>query len=109
MENIDINDAHNLILVSEYVNDIYAYMNYLEEKFPIHENYLADQKDVTPKMRAVLIDWLNEVHMQFSMMPETFFMCVSIVDRYLQVSTMLFCPSNVLCPPYWLSKLCCGG
>lgn len=35
-------------------------------------------------MRGVLMDWLNEVHMQFSMVQETFFMTVGIVDRYLQ-------------------------
>lgn len=86
MDNIDINDAQNLILVSEYVNDIYLYMNHLEEKFPIRENYLSNQKEVTSKMRGVLMDWLNEVHMQFSMVQETFFMTVAIVDRYLQVN-----------------------
>lgn len=85
IENIDGNDDDNLILCSEYVNDIYNYLNQLERATPIRENYLHDQKEVTHKMRGVLVDWLNEVHMQFTLVQETFFMAVAIIDRYLQV------------------------
>lgn len=85
VDDIDGNDAQNLILVSEYVNDIYKYLNQLEDQFPIRENYMANQKEVTPKMRGVLMDWLNEVHLQFTMLQETFFMTVGIIDRYMQV------------------------
>lgn len=34
-------------------------------------------------MRSVLMDWLHEVHVQFRLLSETFYMAVSIVDRYL--------------------------
>lgn len=85
IENIDANDDGTLILVSEYVNDIYQYMYALERAHPIRDNYLHDQREVTHKMRSVLIDWLNEVHMQFTLVQETFFMAVAIIDRYLQV------------------------
>lgn len=81
-----------MALVSEYVNDIYAYMYQLEEEFPIRQEYLKSQAEVTPRMRTVLIDWINEVHLQFSLVPETFFMAVGIIDRYLQVSRIhYFC------------------
>lgn len=85
VENIDINDKKSPILVAEYVNDIYSYLHGLEVIFPIKEDFLEGQKNVTQKMRAVLIDWINEVHMQFHLIPETFQMTVSIIDRYLQV------------------------
>lgn len=74
-----------MALVSEYVNDIYAYMYQLEEQYIIHDDYLKSQTEVTPKMRSVLIDWINEVHLQFSLVPETFYMAAGIIDRYLQV------------------------
>jgi G2/mitotic-specific cyclin-B2 len=38
-------------------------------------------------MRAVLVDWINEVHYQFRLEIETYHMTISIIDRYLQVST----------------------
>lgn len=87
VEDIDQNDAENPQLLAEYVNDIYSYLFKLERKFTIRENFLQTQMDVTPKMRSVLLDWLNEVHNQFSLEPETFHMAVSMIDRYLQANT----------------------
>ncbi|KAH8306000.1 hypothetical protein KR018_009806, partial [Drosophila ironensis] len=85
IEDIDENDKENLVLVSEYVNDIYDYLYEVEQQQPIHKDHLAGQKEVTHKMRSVLIDWINEVHLQFQLAPETFQLAVSIIDRYLQV------------------------
>lgn len=87
VENIDENDIGNPQMLSEYVNDIYAYLFKLEKMFPIRENFLANQMDVTPKMRSVLLDWINEVHNQFSLELETYHMAVSMIDRYLQANT----------------------
>lgn len=56
----------------------------LENIFPIRSNFLETQMDVTPKMRSVLLDWINEVHHQFNLENETFHMAVSMIDRYLQ-------------------------
>ena len=39
-----------------------------------------------PKMRAVLIDWMVEVHHQFSMLQETLYLTIAILDRFLQKS-----------------------
>lgn len=87
VEDIDENDGENPQLLSEYVNDIYAYLFKLEKTFMIRENFLASQMDVTPKMRSVLLDWINEVHNQFSLEVETYHMTVSMIDRYLQSNT----------------------
>jgi len=84
VDNIDHNDQANPQLLSEYVNDIYAYLFKLEDIFPIRENFLSAQIDVTPKMRSVLLDWINEVHCQFMLENETYHMAVSMIDRYLQ-------------------------
>lgn len=40
------------------------------------------QDDINEKMRAILIDWLVEVHMKFRLVPETLYLCVHIIDRY---------------------------
>lgn len=84
VDNIDQADAGNTQMLSDYVNDIYAYLMRLEDKFPIRPNFLEHQMDVTPKMRSVLLDWLNEVHCQFNLENETYHMAVSMIDRYLQ-------------------------
>ena len=84
-EDIDKDDAGNPQLVVEYVNEIYAYLRQLEIEQAVRKNYLAKTKTVQPKMRAVLVDWLIQVHQQFSLLQETLYLTIAILDRYLQV------------------------
>ena len=44
---------------------------------------MSQQKDVNEKMRAILVDWLIEVHLKFKLLPETLFLTVNLIDRYL--------------------------
>ncbi len=46
--------------------------------------YMKSQADINEKMRAILIDWLVEVHLKFKLMPETMYLTVNIIDRYLE-------------------------
>lgn len=85
VKDIDEDDGDKLMLVSEYAKDIYEYLFQVEQEQLIHKNYMDGQVEVHPKMRAVLIDWINEVHLQFHLIVETFQLTVAIVDRYLQV------------------------
>jgi cyclin B len=41
--------------------------------------------DLNEKMRAILIDWLVEVHLKFKLLPETLFISVNLIDRYLEL------------------------
>lgn len=81
---IDADDEDNPQLVSEYVNDIYAYLRELEKSYNVKHNYLHGQ-EITGKMRAILIDWLCQVHHRFRLLQETLYMTVSIIDRFLQI------------------------
>lgn len=46
--------------------------------------YMNKQTDINEKMRAILIDWLIEVHLKFKLLPETLFLTVNMIDRYLE-------------------------
>lgn len=35
-------------------------------------------------MRAVVIDWLIDVHIQFHLLPQTLFLAINLLDRYLE-------------------------
>lgn len=83
VQDIDANDKDNPQLVSEYVNDIYNYMRHLEVKYTVRTNYLEGQ-EVSGKMRAILIDWLCQVHHRFHLLQETLYLTVAIIDRFLQ-------------------------
>ena len=45
---------------------------------------MSKQSDINEKMRAILIDWLIEVHLKFKLLPETLFLTVNMIDRYLE-------------------------
>ena len=46
--------------------------------------YIEDvQKDITTNMRAVLVDWLVEVAEEYKLVPDTLYLTVSHIDRYL--------------------------
>jgi len=82
--NIDAEDVGNPQLVTDYVNEIYSYLRIMEKNQDIKADYLAGQTEILPKMRAVLVDWMVGVHLQFHMLQETLFSTVAILDRYLQ-------------------------
>lgn len=45
--------------------------------------YMDDQTEVQWSMRSVLMDWLVQVHHRFALLPETLFLCVNFIDRFL--------------------------
>jgi cyclin B len=49
---------------------------------------MDDQEEITPAMRAILIDWLVEVHMKFRLVPPTLYLCVNIIDRYCSTTSV---------------------
>lgn len=40
----------------------------------------------SPQNRAVLIDWLYQVHDRFKLLSDTFHMTIQLIDRYLQIT-----------------------
>ena len=42
--------------------------------------------EVKEKMRAILVDWLVEVHAKFHLVPETLYLTVDLLDRYLLIA-----------------------
>ena len=45
--------------------------------------YMNDQLLINELMRAILIDWLVEVHLKFKFVRETLYLNVNLIDRYL--------------------------
>ncbi|XP_078446269.1 cyclin-B2-2-like isoform X2 [Wolffia australiana] len=80
---IDIADAENPLAVVDYVRDIYDFYKESEASSGVSPNYMANQADINEKMRAILIDWLIEVHHKFDLLDETLFLMVNIIDRFL--------------------------
>ncbi|XP_011014065.1 PREDICTED: putative cyclin-B3-1 isoform X2 [Populus euphratica] len=78
-----IDDTFNQLEVAEYVDEIYEYYWVLEVQNLCLENYMAIHTEITPQMRGIVINWLIEVHFKFELMPETLYLMVTLLDRYL--------------------------
>lgn len=85
--NIDASDINDELAAVEYVDDIYIFYKLTEDDGRVHD-YMNSQPDVNSKMRAILIDWLVEVHRKFELMPETLYLTINIVDRYLSMKVV---------------------
>lgn len=83
----DKQDVSDPRFVSEYVNQIFERMRQVElQNSPILGDYMATcQSDLSERMRGVLVDWLVEVHWKFKLYPETLFLSVNLLDRFLSV------------------------
>ncbi|KAG6831816.1 hypothetical protein H0H92_007493 [Tricholoma furcatifolium] len=79
-EEVDVMDPS---MVSEYAEEIFEYMSDLEEEMMPSPDYMVDQSDITWSMRQTLVDWLLQVHLRYHMLPETLWIAVNIVDRFL--------------------------
>ena len=82
-KDLDTEDIDDPLMVAEYVHEIFDYMKELEITTMPNPDYMDNQTELEWKMRGILIDWLLEVHTRFRLLPETLFLAVNIIDRFL--------------------------
>lgn len=76
-------DYLDTTMVSEYSEEIFKYMNDLEDDVMPNPDYMDGQNEITWAMRQTLVDWLLQVHLRWHMLPETLWIAINIVDRFL--------------------------
>ena len=93
-------DIFDTTMVSEYSDEIFKYMSELEvrtyesrripwltfsrqEDVMPNPDYMDGQNEITWSMRQTLVDWLLQVHLRWHMLPETLWIAINIVDRFL--------------------------
>ncbi|KAJ0703597.1 putative cyclin domain-containing protein [Helianthus annuus] len=86
---IDACDEGNQLAVVEYVEDLYANYRKMENFSLVSPSYMTQQCDLNEKMRGILIDWLIEVHHKFDLQPETLFLTVNLIDRFLAKQSVI--------------------
>ena len=79
------NSQENIAFVGEYLEEIY--MNLLLEESQADKKpkfgYMNTQPEINEIMRAILIDWIIDVHLRFNLRQETLFMTIWLIDTYL--------------------------
>ncbi|MCO5606165.1 hypothetical protein L7F22_060352 [Adiantum nelumboides] len=89
LPNIDIDDVGNQLAVVDYIEDIYSFYRKTEIQSCVSPEYMTRQTDINEKMRAILNDWLVEVHFKFKLMPETLYLTINLIDRFLACNLIM--------------------
>lgn len=91
VDNIDAADVHNELAAVEYIQDIYKFYKTVENESRPDATYMDSQPEITQTMRAMLVDWVIEVHVhmtRFHFSIETLYLTINIVDRFLSLVTV---------------------
>jgi hypothetical protein len=88
VHDLDAEDVDDPLMVSEYVHEIFDYLRELELHTMANKDYMDNQSELEWKMRGILVDWLLEVHTRFRLLPETLFLAVNIIDRFLSTKVV---------------------
>lgn len=54
-----------------------------EAKWNPDPMYMCRQTKIDETIRSTLVDWLIQTHYNFKLLPETLFLTVNVIDRYL--------------------------
>ncbi|KAJ3004973.1 hypothetical protein HKX48_000971 [Thoreauomyces humboldtii] len=79
-----------LVFVPEYAEEIHAYLRFKEDSLCPNLQYAGAeiQPELNWDMRRVLVNWLVQLHTHFHLLPETFFLAINIMDRFMSARTV---------------------
>jgi cyclin B len=84
-DNIDERDQDDPLCITAYVEDMYEFFREKEVITSVRPVYMETQPHINERMRSILVDWLIEVHLKFKLVPETLYLTINLIDRYLQL------------------------
>lgn len=87
-DDIDDRDKEDPLCATTYVGDMYIHFREKETITSVRPEYMENQKHINARMRSILVDWLVEVHLKFKLVPETLYLTVNLIDRYLERETV---------------------
>eukprot|EP00747_Dinoflagellata_sp_TGD_P210815 gnl/TRDRNA2_/TRDRNA2_84060_c0_seq1.p1 gnl/TRDRNA2_/TRDRNA2_84060_c0~~gnl/TRDRNA2_/TRDRNA2_84060_c0_seq1.p1 ORF type:complete len:539 (-),score=110.04 gnl/TRDRNA2_/TRDRNA2_84060_c0_seq1:90-1706(-) len=85
VEAADLARAEDPQYVTEYIPDIYRILQRDEASLLPTPGYMDKHAHLNAKMRAILVDWLVDVHKKYKLRTETLFQAIGLVDRFLEL------------------------
>ncbi|KAJ3130081.1 hypothetical protein HK100_008240, partial [Physocladia obscura] len=73
------------LFLSEYADEIYEYMREIEIKTTPNPQYILLQPSVSWSIRRTLVNWLIGLHSRLFLLPETLFLAVNLMDRFMSM------------------------
>lgn len=70
---------------NEYSTEIMIHWKVTESlNIANYSSLFIHQKEINERSRAILIEWLTDVHLKYKLFPETLYLTINIIDRYLE-------------------------
>lgn len=80
-----LNNECEFGFVMNYASEIFRNLSQSTCNPSINPEYMHSQPDLNFQMRNILVDWIVSVHLKFRLQPETLFLSINLLDRYLSV------------------------
>ncbi|ORY38367.1 hypothetical protein BCR33DRAFT_720733 [Rhizoclosmatium globosum] len=72
--------------IIEYADEIFEYMREMEMKTLPNPQYMTTlQPHLTWPMRKMLVDWLHTLHTKLKLLPETLYLTINLLDRFMSL------------------------
>lgn len=75
--------SDNILFEVEYQQEVLEYMHMLEKQTMANVELMNMQPELHWFMRPYLVDFLIEIHQSFRLRPETLYLTMNLVDRYV--------------------------
>ncbi|KZV75569.1 hypothetical protein PENSPDRAFT_571186 [Peniophora sp. CONT] len=72
-----------IYLEEEYYDEIQLFLHEMERQTMGSTSSMDQQPEIKWHMRPCLVDFLVELHFTFRLRPETLYLCLNIIDRYV--------------------------
>ncbi|KOG99600.1 B-type cyclin CLB1 DI49_2068 [Saccharomyces eubayanus] len=81
-DDLDEEDYGDPLMVSEEVDDIFEYLHHLEILTLPNKPNLFKHRNIKQN-RDILVNWIVKIHNKFGLLPETLYLAINIMDRFL--------------------------
>ncbi|XP_058222415.1 cyclin-A3-4-like isoform X3 [Rhododendron vialii] len=89
--NVEAKKLEDPQMSEPFESEMYEYLHNMEmeaKRRPLSDYFEKVQKDVTPTMRGILMDWLVKVAEEFKLLSDTLYLSISYIDRFLSVNAL---------------------
>lgn len=83
-DDLDAEDIKDPLMVTEYVNDIFEHLRHSELLSLPNRDLILKNKNIRQN-RDILVNWLVKIHNKFGLLPETLFLSINLLDRFLGI------------------------
>ncbi|KAI6647215.1 CYCB1-1 protein [Oopsacas minuta] len=84
-ESYKVSESHFTPRLDEYFSERLRHLLGIETATLVRSDYMDLQPELSPEARQTLLNWIMKVHFAYQLSPQTLFLSVRLLDRFLSV------------------------